>query len=180
MRLRRSWAAVAICAAALSPFACSAQSSCTYKRTFSGEEDRCLDHASSPPPRVVAAILKTEEGRESFDELEPADRFNVAKLFKGLTVHLRDQSQQDMIVRGDPPMSGGDNTWFWIVTSVKKHPFAFWVQGNTVTILGTSHHGYADIRTGWAAGSHKATRVFRYDGSHYKLFHENYEDLPPS
>ncbi len=77
-------------------------------------------------------------------------------------------------------MSGGDNTWFWIVTSVNNHPFAFWVQGNAVTILGTSHHGYADIRTDWAAGSHRATRVFRYDGNHYKLFRENYEDLPPT
>jgi hypothetical protein len=180
MRLLANWAAVAVCVAALSPFACPAQSGCTRKRVFSGEEDSCLDNAPSAPPLVVAAILNTKIGKESFNELESSDRLNVAKLFKGLTVHLRNQSQQDMIVRGDPPMSGGDNTWFWIVTSVNNHPFAFWVQGNGVTILRTSHHRYADIQTDWAAGSHRATRVFRHNGKHYKLYQEEYEDLPPS
>jgi hypothetical protein len=44
-------------------------------------------------------------------------------------------------------MSGGDNTWFWIVTSIDGRPSALWVQCNIVTILRVRHHGYADIRT---------------------------------
>jgi len=105
--------------------------------------------------------------------MELGERAGVSKLWKGLTVHLRNQEQTDMIVRGDFPMSGGDNTWFWIVTSIDNHPVAFWVQGNVVTILKSRHHGYADIRTDWAAGSNRATRVFRSDGRQYKLFREN-------
>ncbi len=111
--------------------------------------------------------------------MEPAERAGVSKLWKGLPVHLRSQQQVDMIVRGDFPMSGGDNTWFWIITSVNYHPVAFWVQGNVVTILRSRHHGYADIRTDWAAGSNRATRIFRSDGRRYKLFRENYDALPP-
>lgn len=180
MGFRPGWVAVAICSLALSSFAFSAQGGCTYKRVFSGEEDPCFDNAPYPPSIVIAAILKTKDGKEAFDELESSDRINVAKLFRGLTVHLHSRAQQDMIVRGEPPMSGGDNTWFWIVTSINNHPLAFWVQGNAVTILGTSHRGYADIRTDGAAGSHRATRVFHFDGNHYKLYKEDYEDLPPN
>jgi hypothetical protein len=156
-----------------------AQSACAHKRIFGGEEDPCLDKAPSPSPLVVASILTTNEANDTFADMEPADRTSVSKLLKGLIVHLRNEQQNDMIVRGDFPMSGGDNTWFWIVTSADSRPAAFWVQGNGVTILGSRHNGYADIRTDWAAGSHRATRIFRYDGHRYKLFRERYEDLPP-
>jgi hypothetical protein len=171
--------AVAMLAFAASTSTCFAQSGCTHKRSFDGEQDPCLDQAPSPPPSVVASILATKEASETFAEMEPADRTGIPNLFKGLPVHLRSKQQKDMIVRGDPPMSGGDNVWFWIVTSIDSHPSAIWVQGNTVTILRVRHHGYADIRTGWAAGSHSATRIFRNDGRRYKLFREDYKELPP-
>jgi hypothetical protein len=158
-----------------------AQSACADKRTFDGEGDACLDKAPSPPPLVVASILVTEEAKETFAEIEPAARAAAAsKLLKGVIVHVRNEPQKDMIVRGYGVLTGGDNTWFWIVTSIDSHPSAFWVQGNAVTILGSRHSGYSDIRTDWAAGSHKATRIFRYDGHRYKLFREKYEDLPPA
>jgi hypothetical protein len=166
--------------AALWISACFAQSACAHKRFFGGEEDPCLDKASSPSPPVVTSILNTNEANETFADMEPADRASVSKLLKGLTVHLRNEQQKDMIVRGDFPMSGGDNTWFWIVTSADSRPSAFWVQGNMVTILDSRHNGYSDIRTDWAAGSHRATRIFRYDGHRYKVFRETYEDLPPA
>ena len=41
-------------------------------------------------------------------------------------------------------MSGGDNTWFWIVTSIDSRPSALWVQCNAVTIL---RFGTTDMRT---------------------------------
>jgi hypothetical protein len=163
-------AAIAVFAVTASASACSAQNGCTHKRSFNGEQDSCLDKAPSPSKSVVASILATKEASETFAEMEPADRTGVPNLFKGLTVHLRSQQQKDMIVRGDPPMSGADNIWFWIVTSIDSHPSASWVQGNAVTILRVRHHGYADLRTDWTAGSHSATRIFRNDGRQYKLF----------
>jgi hypothetical protein len=161
------------------PLSSRTQNNCSYKRVFYGEADTCFDRATGPSKSVVSAILKTKDAKESFDYLEPSERYHVSSLFKGLTVHLRSQSQQDMVVRGNPPMTGGDNTWFWIVTSVNHNPTAFWIQGNVVTVLNTRHHGYLDIRTDWAAGSHRATRIFRHNGSQYKLFHEDYEDTRP-
>jgi len=157
------------------------ETGCDRKRVFDGEEDGCLDKAPSPPPLVVASILDTETAKESLEEIaEPAARAATAsKLLKGLIVHLHNTAQNDMIVRGERQLTGGDNTWFWIVTSVDDHPYALWVQGNVVTILGSRNNGYSDIRTDWAAGSHSATRLFRYDGHRYKLFRQKYQDLPP-
>jgi len=160
--------------------ACFGQDACSYKRIFEGDEDSCFENATSPPPSVAASILNTTEAKETFADMGPGERAGVSRLWKGLTVHLRNQEQMDMIVRGDFPMSGGDNTWFWIVTSVDNHPVAFWVQGNAVTILRSRHCGYADIRTDWAAGSNRATRIFRSDGRRYKLFRENYKSLLPA
>jgi len=166
--------------AALCGSGCFAQRACAYKQIFEGEEDPCFDKAPSPPPPVVASILNTNEANETAGDMEPTERADISKLLKGLVVHLRNEQQNDMIVRGDFPMSGGDNTWFWIVISADNRPSAFWVQGNAVTVLRARHNGYSDIRTDWAAGAHRATRIFRYDGVRYKLFRERYEDLPPS
>lgn len=101
---RKCWITGAILAAGLSPLTISAQTSCIHKRVFSGEEDPCFDAAPNPSPSVVAAILQTKDGKEAFDDLDAPYKQNVRKLFRGLTVHLRSKAQQDMIVRGDPPM----------------------------------------------------------------------------
>jgi hypothetical protein len=172
--------AIAALAVAALTSTCLAQNECAHKRSFDGEQDPCFDKAPSPPPSVVASILATKEASETFADMEPTDRANVPNLFKSMMVHLRSQHQGDMIVRGDPPMSGADNTWFWIVTSIDNHPSAVWLQGNMVTILHVRHHGYADIQTDWAAGSHSATTIFRNDGRRYKLFREDYKELPPA
>lgn len=159
---------------------CSAQIDCLHKQVFNDDDDSCLDQAPSPQLPVVAAILKTKDAQESFAEMEPADRTTVSKLLQGLPVHLRNRKQEDMIVRGKFPLSGGDNTWFWIVISVDSHPSAFLVQGSRVTVLKTRHNGYADIRTDWYAASYKIADTFRYDGKHYKRVQESYENLPPA
>jgi hypothetical protein len=160
--------------------ACLAQDACSHKRSFSGEEEPCFDKAASVTPTIVASILKTDRANDTFPEMEAANPASVSKLLKGVVIHLRDPEQKDMIVRGDFPMSGADNTWFWIVTSIDSRPSALWLQCNAVTILQVRHHGYADIRTDWFAGSHRASRIFRSDGRHYKLFRENYKELPPA
>ena len=172
--------AIAMLAVAASAPTSSAQNGCTHKRSFDGEQDPCLDNAFAPPPSVIASILATKAASDDYAEMKPADRRGVSDLFKGLVVHLRNQQQNDMIVRGDPPMSGADNAWFWIVTSIANHPSAFWVQGNAVTILRLRHHGYLDIQTDWAAGSHRGTRIFRNDGHQYRLLREDYKELPPT
>jgi hypothetical protein len=166
--------------AALGTADCLAQTSCSQKRSFSDEDAPCFDNGISVSPAVVAAILKTDKAQDSFPEVEAGNLSRVSKLLRGISVHLRNQRQRDMIVRGDSPMSGGDNTWFWIVTSIDGRPSALWVQCNIVTILRVRHHGYADIRTDWYAGSHRATRIYKNNGRRYKLIRENYVDLPPS
>lgn len=150
-------------------YRCHGQEACSQKQSFSDEDRLCFDKGVSISPSVVEAILKTDKAHDSFPEIEAGDLSPISKRLKGVRVHLKDQRQSDMIVRGDPPMSGGDNTWFWIVTSVDTRPSALWLQCNTVTILRVRHNGYADIRTDWAAGSHRDTQTFRSDGHRYSI-----------
>ena len=157
-----------------------AQKSCLNRQAFSGDDDPCLDKAASPSPEIVAAILVTDAARQELEDADSSERARIPKLLKGLVVHLASERQTDMIVRGDFPMSGGDNTWFWIITFAESRPVATWVQGNTVTILRSRHNGYRDIRTDWFAGSHRDTQVLHYDGHAYKLYRDKYKDLPPS
>lgn len=138
--------------------ALAGQSKCLNRQSFSGDDDLCFDRAPVPSPAMIAAILHTDAARQELDDADTAERARVPKLLKGLQVHLTSERQIDMIVRGDFPMSGGDNTWFWIVTSAESRPVATWVQGNTVTVLRSRHHGYCDIRTDWFAGSHRDTQ----------------------
>ena len=177
-RLAKTMASLMLSLAALGTSGCLAQTSCAQKRSFSDEDAPCFDNGISVSPAVVASILRADKAKDSFPELEGGDLSRVSKMLKGIAIHLRNQQQRDMIVRGIPPLSGGDNTWFWVVTSIDGRPSALWMQCNTVTILGNRHHGYADIQTDWYAGSHRATRIYRNNGQRYRLIRDNYVHLP--
>lgn len=104
-RTARTYAALTLSfsLALMSPLSSNSQNHCSHKRVFDGEVDTCFDRATGPSNSVVSAILKTKDAKGSFDYLEPSERDHVSSLFKGLAVHLRNQSQQDMVVRGNPP-----------------------------------------------------------------------------
>ena len=154
--------------------ACLSQTSCIALRGF---DDSCFDKAPPPPALVVGEILASKEVR-STEEGKPLSITEASTLLHSLVLHLNGPAQKDMLVMGEPPLTGGDNTWYWVVTAVDKKPAVCWMGGNTVRVLKTRHKEYADMQSDWySAAGYNIIKLYRYDGRRYRLFHEKTRGL---
>ena len=75
------------------------------------------------------------------------------------------------------PMSGADNTWFWVVRSAHRDPeVVLFAGGNSLEVLASRTNGYHDIRTDWASAAATSTTVYKFDGKSYKLWKQTTEN----
>jgi hypothetical protein len=132
------------------------------------------------PNNVLDALRATAEAKEMQDELKNLDREEFARLFTAVRVHLGDPKDLDYVVRGEIPMSGADNTWYWIVrpnpTSAKV---IFFTNSNGFALLKTRNNGYLNIRSGWCSAAFCITRIYHYNGQRYILAHEYHMENKP-
>jgi len=84
------------------------------------DENEPLKHPVPLPAEALHAILNTPEGRQGAQDAKRSSRQNVGKLFRAAKVHLSSGEQAALVVIGDSPMSGADNTWFWVVFPAEK------------------------------------------------------------
>lgn len=141
---------------------------CGHKSTYD-EEDVCFAASLSPPDNVVAAILRSPEGRAWYDDASSADRLRAKDLLRGQVIHLHNRKESDMLIRGTPPFSGGDNTWFWLFVNAKDRQIATFLQGNSVHISSTRHRGYKDISTKWDVAAQGVTSYYQFKLGRYHL-----------
>jgi hypothetical protein len=67
------------------------------------------------------------------------------------------------------PMSGADNTWFWVVRSAHKDPKAvLFAGGNSVEMMTRRTNGYRDIRSAWSSAATTIVCIYKFDGTEYK------------
>jgi hypothetical protein len=102
-----------------------------------------------------------------------------AKLLKGTTVHLSNSPSRFFVVMGSElPLSGVDNTWFWIVQETGQNATVLlWAGANCLHIESTKTHGYRDVLVRWSVAAGTKTDIYKFDGTSYKLrrthWHEN-------
>ena len=125
-----------------------------------------------PLPKVVlTSVMNTKEGREAREDARKKGReLDPEKILMGAKVHLTDSPEVFFFVMGSYPMSGADNTWFWIVRqSGKSATILLWAGGNCLDVESTRTLGYRDIVTTWSSASTTETNTYRYNGKSYKL-----------
>ncbi len=152
----------------------TAQQKTSQEQTTFCDDDAPADVRLRPvplPKAVLRALLNTKEARETRESAEsrgePAD---IAKLFRGTKVDLADLPDSFFLVIGKSPMSGADNTWFWLVRqSGQQASILLWEGANCLTIEQTRTFGFRDITANWASAGTTATTKYVYNGRHYKL-----------
>ncbi len=129
----------------------------------------CFQRSLPVPPDVVQTILETNTGKQGLSDLSETQRTDVGKLFSAREVRLGQQSERDLIVMGKGPMSGADNTWFWLVRILPDHPRAvLWVGANGIGLLKSNTNGFRDVRSGWCSAAFCETKAFRFERGRYK------------
>lgn len=133
--------------------------------SFIGEDLVCFRNLL--PEKTLKALLKRKEVHEA---LSHSPHKQPAKLFHAARVHLHSPDQTDLIVVGESPVSGADNTWFWIIQSYDKDPQVILWSGCNVLDVSPKHtNSYSDITTTVSTASIVIDKLFKFDGQKYKL-----------
>jgi hypothetical protein len=118
---------------------------------------------------VAEAILRFDK---TIKIHPPPDGANPSELFQAKPICLTRTSSDDLVVKGDFPMTGADNDWFWIVLHAHNRPKAvLWVAGNGVYVTHKVTRGYRDLFANWSsAAGYTLTWKYRFDGEKYVLY----------
>jgi hypothetical protein len=146
------------------------------------DENRGFEDAAPPSDLVLNALLNSAEAKdtETRKALVKYDRESSRKLFQVVRVDISDTSEEDYIALGSGPMTGADNSWFWIVrTNQGKAQVLLFTNGLTVRILHRKTNGYRDMEEIWGGNAGVVTRLYRYNGSRYIQVSKRFEKAKP-
>ncbi len=126
---------------------------------------------SPVPTAIVSALMNTVEGRRARREARDKGKpLAESALFVGTRIRLAGSAGTFFVVMGSSPMSGADNTWFWLVQQQgAKVTILLFTGGNCLTLLPTMTSGYRDIEADWASPGFARTEIYKWNGQSYKL-----------
>src|SRR5208283_2666829 len=126
-------------------------------------------------PSVLRVLLHTKEIEEALDSENDEQQDNPAQLFRAGETHLGGTDDVDLVVVGISPLSGADNSWFWVVSSARSAPrVVLWASGNYLEVLDTRTNGYRNIRSFWASASTTKSSEYHFNGKEYTLWKERW------
>jgi hypothetical protein len=158
------------------PAGAQMRSALREQTTFSGDEP--LQRPVALPTPVLKMLLDTEKGKQAL-EAENPDESAPSKWFHATEVHLAQPGQIDLVIVGSYPMSGADNTWFWVVRNASKAPrIVLFTGGNGLRLLNGRTNGYRDVRTSWASPREVVITEYKFIGGKYKQTKQNRKENP--
>jgi len=138
-------------------------------------EDEPFQRTVPLPPNVLQVLLQTKEIKEALASENGQQKDNPAHLFRAGEVHLSASDDVDLVVVGTSPLSGADNSWFWVVSSARLAPrVVLWASGNYLKVMGSRTNGYRNIRSFWASASTTKTSEYHFNGKEYTLWKESW------
>jgi len=146
------------------------------------DKNRGFEDAALPSDLVLNALLNSAEAKdtETHEVLAKYDWVSSRKLFQVVRIDISDTNEEDYIALGSGPMTGADNSWFWIVrTNQGKAQVLLFTNGLTVRILHRKTNGYRDIEEVWGGNVGIVTRLYRYNGSGYTQVSKRFEKAKP-
>lgn len=127
--------------------------------------------AAPLPHSVLSALMTTKEAKDVRRGTKNDEKpLEMASLFRGAKVNLGADPDDTFVVIGEFPMSGADNTWFWVVRrSGEKATILLWAAANCLDIHEKSNGGLRDVETTWSSASEARIERYVFDGIHYRL-----------
>jgi hypothetical protein len=149
------------------------------EQTFFTESEG-FDRAVPLPPKVLQALLRRKEIKDALVGANKEQRDNPSKLFEAATVHLRSPAEVDLIVRGNQPASGGDNTWFWVVILAEGESprVVRWCTADSLKVIDTRTTGYKNISCEWSSPSEYILWEYHFNGQKYILWKKTDSSKP--
>jgi hypothetical protein len=117
----------------------------------------------------VQSVLESEGA--AADKLPPS-------WYSASNVHLCTPTAKDLVVVGNPPLSGGNTARFWVLHKMAAG-YAVVLDGPThsLEIKNTRHHGCRDIELISASAVQFSTTTLHFNGNKYGVYHTKTEDI---
>jgi hypothetical protein len=130
-----------------------------------------------PLPDSALQILAQDSEVVACRKENPIPRgASLASWFVASEIHLDEAGKADLVVlpvaEGSPYLcfhSVEGIGWFWLFRQVGAHyELVLKAAGLGLHIRGTRHHGYRDIETGMAFGTHSSQTTYRFENGKYR------------
>ena len=143
-----------------------------------GSPDDIRMPSEALPQSVINAVMNSSEGRQAeANALSDQSKLEPAVLLTGTAVRLATGRSRFFLVTGTYPLSGADNTWFWIVRESQSKTISLsWFGANCLQIRPTTTMGLKDIVTLWSSASTTRTNTYKFDGKSYRLVRSRVHD----
>jgi hypothetical protein len=132
-----------------------------------------------PLPEDVLVILKQDEMVRNAleDENVPADKL-PSTWFSASVVHLSSPEKEDLIVVGEPPLSGANIVTFWIFcASPHGYELVLTAAAHDLIVRKKRWNGHLEIEMLAATAVEVSSVLFRWDGKRYAEYREKSEDI---
>ena len=127
----------------------------------------------------VLAILRQDQAVQSVLENESIRPENIPpSWFSASEVHLTATKRVDLLVVGEPPVSGGNTAMFWVFRARDPgHALVLTIVAHDLILKNTRSKGYRDIEVHSMTAVRLSTAVYRFDGQKYSHYRQSSRDL---
>ena len=140
------------------------------EQTFFPEFEKFTDPAPVPL-KVRQVLIQRKEIANALSYVrKPPD---PSQYFEATTVHLHGATDADLLVRGVVPISGADNSWYWIVLHPQSDAptVALWCAADSLEVMETATNGYKHIQCSWSSASGETIEwKYHFYGRKYVLW----------
>jgi hypothetical protein len=138
------------------------------EHTWFTESER-FEHPVLMPPNVFEVLRRRKEVAGTLDYV--GGRQPKPSGFEATTLHIGN-SDDDLLVRGIPPVSGADNVWYWLVlrTQSESPKVVLWCAADSLEVMTTLTNGYKDIVCSWSSPSDTTEWKYHFNGNRYVLW----------
>jgi hypothetical protein len=130
-----------------------------------------------PVPDSVMALLGNEV-RGAMQTADPPITKPPASWFSASKVSLGPGKLKDLIVVGEPPLSGGNTQTFWVFRNTGNgYELVLTAPAHDLRIKDHRSKGYRDIEMSAETAVELHSVLFRFDGKHYVNHREKLEPI---
>jgi len=131
-------------------------------------------------PQDVLAALREDKTVQNVLKSENITGASLpAEWFSASQVHLGDAVQKDIVVVGQPPISGGNVAIFWVFRlTVSGYELVLNVSSHDLIIRRTRWNGYKEIEAIGATGLTVSSVLYRFDGNQYRAHKQESSQVP--
>jgi len=144
---------------------------------FSAEDER-VEKPVEVPADVLDLLKQDQMVRNVLeDQSRPAHDLPVS-WFSASAIHLGPTEETDLVVVGEPPLSGANTVTFWVFRSTAQgYALVLTAPAHDLIVKGTRSFGVRDIEMLATTAMQVHTVLFRFDGQQYKIYREKWEPI---